>query len=422
MKILIATTEFSPLTPPSPIGDAAALMAKELHRSRDVEVAVALPASPALLTEHRDCIRDINVRLPLSGADNPPPEARILEARLDSAPQVFLVDAGSGQDHPPLDTPDRSIADACSFSQALAEMLVRLEPPIHLVHCFGWQPALTTLVLPSRGLACRTAFTPETEFGWSPGPPGVDEVRDFASRHRLSNLAELLSSQTGQSITQLCLHAADRVIPLNDDQSGSAPSTSPEQLQGLSPRPIVFVPTTLATPVLEFADRLLIDGASLAVQHASTESNPALAAAIEALKLRFPGQVALLAPPPAGEFLRLPNNADILLVLPPESSHPEAPGRIIEATAQGHFAVAPHGTVQSHDEKTCSYGGADPESIWCALNRALDRYRRSAPSDALSHPSAGRPTPPLPSPGTFLYRSHDAYRELVIKTLADAAA
>jgi hypothetical protein len=418
MKILIATTEFSPLTAPSPTGDAAALIERELLRSKDVEAAVALPAFPDILIEHRDHIRDINVRLPIPASTNhPASNARILEAHLDDAPQIFLIDAEPF--HLTQSAPhhhDSLILHAWTFAQTLIAMLDRLEPPPHLVHCFGWQSALTFSLLPQNNSPCRTAFTPETEFTWSSDSPSLAQTREAASRLDLPELTNLVSDHIESSLAELCLAQADQVIPINENLSPQAPL---ESLHHLSPRPIIFAPAADTSPVLNFADRLLIDGASLALQN--SDPLPPHAAAFETLKLTYPGQVALL-PSSSAQNHTLPADPDILLILPAEAAHPETPGRILEAVGQGRIAVVPHASIPPQNGKTFFYRGDQPESIWCALKRALTQYRQSAPATASQDSVPGDSTPPLPSPGTFLYRSLDTYSHLILKTLTGAAA
>src|SRR5206468_3661469 len=161
MKILMATSEFSPLGSTGDLGDDVRILATELKKlGHDISVTIPFYRS---IREGKYTIRPANIEFQIN-LGSKRVSSDVLETTVADGIQVFLVRrdeyfdrsgiyAGNGR--PYEDNAERFIF----FSKAVAELARSLSPSPELIHCHDWTAALIPVFVKDRQLPFRTVLT-----------------------------------------------------------------------------------------------------------------------------------------------------------------------------------------------------------------------------------------------------------------------
>jgi starch synthase len=161
MKILMATSEFSPLGSTGDLGDDIGILATELKKlGHDVSVAMPYYRS---IREGKYDVRSADIEFQIN-LGSKRVSSDVLETTTADGVQVFLVRreeyfdrsgiyAGNGR--PYEDNAERFIF----FSKAVAELARSLSPSPELIHCHEWTTALVPVFVKDRQMPFRTVLT-----------------------------------------------------------------------------------------------------------------------------------------------------------------------------------------------------------------------------------------------------------------------
>jgi starch synthase len=164
MKILMATSEFSPLGSTGDLGDQIRILAVELKRLGH-DVSVVMPFYRPIREGNYE-VRPTGIALEIN-LGGKRASADIVETTGPEQIQVFLVRrdeyfdrsgiyGGEGRAYE--DNAERFIF----FSKATVEFARRLSPPPELIHCHDWTTALVPVFVRDRQLAFLTVLTIHT--------------------------------------------------------------------------------------------------------------------------------------------------------------------------------------------------------------------------------------------------------------------
>src|ERR1700758_2656711 len=161
MKILMATSEFSPLDSTGDLGDDIGILVTELKKLGQ-EVSVAMPYYRSIREGKYD-VRSADIEFQIN-LGSKRVSSDVLETTTADGVQVFLVRreeyfdrsgiyAGNGR--PYEDNAERFIF----FSKAVAELARSLSPSPELIHCHEWTTALVPVFVKDRQMPFRTVLT-----------------------------------------------------------------------------------------------------------------------------------------------------------------------------------------------------------------------------------------------------------------------
>jgi starch synthase len=164
MKILMATSEFSPLASTGNLGDQIGVLAAELKRlGHDVKVVMPLYRT---VRESKYDIRSTGIEflLNLGGKRT---IADILETTDSEGIEIFLVRRDEYFDRSGIyGTDGRAYDDNAErfifLSKAVVELAQRLTPSPEIIHCHDWTAALVPVFVRDRQLPFRTTLTIHT--------------------------------------------------------------------------------------------------------------------------------------------------------------------------------------------------------------------------------------------------------------------
>jgi starch synthase len=161
MKILMATSEFSPLGSTGDLGDQIRILAVELKRLGH-DVSVVMPFYRPIREGHYD-IRPTGVEFQIN-LGGKRASTDIVETTGPEQIQVFLVRRDEYFDRSGIYGGDgRAYEDNAErfifFSKATIELARRLSPPPELIHCHDWTTALVPVFIRDRQLAFLTVLT-----------------------------------------------------------------------------------------------------------------------------------------------------------------------------------------------------------------------------------------------------------------------
>jgi starch synthase len=164
MKILMATSEFSPLASTGELGEQVRTLATELKRLGH-EVSVVVPFYRSIREGGFEVKNTgLEFHLPLGGKRA---SAIILETKSSDGIQVFLVRRDEYFDRSGIyssngrayeDTAERFIF----FTKAAVELARRLTPAPEILHCHDWTTALAPVLVKERQLPFQTVLTIHT--------------------------------------------------------------------------------------------------------------------------------------------------------------------------------------------------------------------------------------------------------------------
>jgi starch synthase len=161
MKILMATSEFSPLASTGDLGDQVGILAAELKRLGH-DISVVMPLYRAVREGEHD-IRPTGIEFQVNlGSKRATTD--IVETTGPDGIQVFMIRrdeyfdrsgiyAGNGR--PYEDNAERFIF----FSKVVVELAQRLTPSPEIIHCHDWTVALVPVLVRERQLPFRTVLT-----------------------------------------------------------------------------------------------------------------------------------------------------------------------------------------------------------------------------------------------------------------------
>ena len=161
MKILMATSEFSPLASTGNLGDQVGVLAAELKRfGHDVKVVMPLYRT---VRESKHDVRptEIELQVNLGGKRT---IADILQTTNSDGIEVFLVRRDEYFDRSGIYGSDgRAYDDNAErfifLSKVVVELAQRLTPSPEIIHCHDWTAALVPVFVRDRQLPFRTALT-----------------------------------------------------------------------------------------------------------------------------------------------------------------------------------------------------------------------------------------------------------------------
>ncbi len=162
MKILMASTEMSPIARSGGLGDVIETLPVEL-RNRDLEVIVALPYYRCIRENPDLQIRTTGVQITVQ-VGGKRLDAEVLETRSRNNVQIFLIRRDEYFDRSHLyGTDGRAYDDNAErfiyFQKAVVELARRLSPPPDIIHSHDWQTALIPVFVKQRGLPFKTVLT-----------------------------------------------------------------------------------------------------------------------------------------------------------------------------------------------------------------------------------------------------------------------
>jgi starch synthase len=161
MKILMATSEFSPLASTGNLGDQVGVLAAELKRfGHDVKVVMPLYRT---VRESKQDIRPtgIEIQVNLGGKRT---IAEILQTTNSDGVEVFMVRRDEYFDRSGIYGSDgRAYDDNAErfifLSKVVVELAQRLAPSPEIIHCHDWPVALVPVFVRDRQLPFRTTLT-----------------------------------------------------------------------------------------------------------------------------------------------------------------------------------------------------------------------------------------------------------------------
>jgi len=162
MKILMASTEMSPIARSGGLGDVLETLPAKL-RNRNHEVIIALPFYRCIRENPKLEIRTTGVQMTVQ-VGGKRLDAEVLETRSESDLQIFLIRRDEYFDRSHLYGSDgRAYDDNAErfiyFQKAVVELARRLSPPPEIIHAHDWQSALIPVFVKQRGLPFKTVLT-----------------------------------------------------------------------------------------------------------------------------------------------------------------------------------------------------------------------------------------------------------------------
>jgi starch synthase len=165
MKILVASSEMTPLARTGGLADAVTELASELTRAGH-DVSVVIPYYRAIregkLAKTKKASSPFNVQI-----GNATVPGEIFETKTSDGIQVFLVARDEYFDRSGFygvdgrDYQDNS-ARFIYFTKSAVELATRMDPAPQILHANGWQTALLPVFVSERRLPFRTVLTPHT--------------------------------------------------------------------------------------------------------------------------------------------------------------------------------------------------------------------------------------------------------------------
>jgi starch synthase len=161
MKILMATSEFSPLASTGELGDQVGILAAELKRlGHDISIVIPLYRN---LRESGHDIRPTGIEFQVN-LGGKRASTDIMETTTPQGIQVFMIRRDEyfdrsgiygGNGRPYEDNAERFIF----FAKVAAELPQRLTPSPEIIHCHDWTAALVPVFVRDRQLPFRTVLT-----------------------------------------------------------------------------------------------------------------------------------------------------------------------------------------------------------------------------------------------------------------------
>jgi starch synthase len=164
MKILVASSEMTPLARSGGLADAVTELSVELVRLGH-DVSVVLPYYRNIREDHTaEPKARLSFDVQLGNASVP---SEVFETKTSDGIQVFLISRDEYFDRSGFygvdgrDYQDNS-ARFIYFTKSALELASRMDPPPQILHANGWQTALLPVFVSQRRLPFRTVLTPHT--------------------------------------------------------------------------------------------------------------------------------------------------------------------------------------------------------------------------------------------------------------------
>jgi starch synthase len=161
MKILMATSEFSPLGSTGELGDQVRTLTIELKRlGHDVSVVMPFYRS---IREGKSKVRPANIEFQVN-LGGKRASSDIVETTSPDGVQLYLVRRDEYFDRSGIYGADGRVYEDNAerfifFSKAVLELALRLSPSPELIHCHDWTTALIPVFVRDRQMPFRTVLT-----------------------------------------------------------------------------------------------------------------------------------------------------------------------------------------------------------------------------------------------------------------------